>query len=188
LAVLEFDFLFGGVNVYIDLGRVYGDEDQCLGIPTFHQTLTVTFHDGFCHKPIFDIPAVDINEQTVGPLPLAKSAGAACVLIWRSSCRVSPLSMDWPVVLPMRWEEAQWDLKMREDEEFLFRLLPGGKEMLENGMAALKTVSTIWFISVRGVFRNFRRAGILKKRFFISTMVPGGRPLPRWPAVFHRKF
>ena len=67
LTVLEFDLLFGGMNVHINLRRVYVDEDQGLGVPTFHQTLAVTFHDRFRHKAIFDVSAIDINEQAVGP-------------------------------------------------------------------------------------------------------------------------
>ena len=68
-AVLEFDFLFGGMYVYINLGRVYGDEDQGLWIEPFHQALTVPLQNCFCHKPVSDIPAIDINEQSVGPFP-----------------------------------------------------------------------------------------------------------------------
>jgi len=36
---------------------------------TFHQTLAISLHNGFCHKPIFDISAVYINKQSVGPVP-----------------------------------------------------------------------------------------------------------------------
>ena len=56
--------------------------------------------------------------------------------------------------------------------------------MFGKGMAALKTASIIWFISVRGVFKNLRRAGILKKMSLISTMVPGGAPTSSMASSF----
>jgi len=51
-------------------------------------------------------------------------------------------------------------------------------------MAALKTVSIIWFISVALVFRNLRRAGILKNRSLISIMTPGGAPTSSMASSF----
>ena len=43
-------------------------------------------------------------------------------------------------------------------------------------MARPDMASEIWLASVFSVFKNFLRAGVLKKRCFISTMVPGGAP------------
>jgi hypothetical protein len=69
LAVLKFYFLFGGMYVHINLARVNGDENKGLGIPPLHQALTVPLYDGFCYKPVSDIPTIYVNEQSVGPFP-----------------------------------------------------------------------------------------------------------------------